>query len=72
MFTADKICDTMFQICPFKAPSVDGFPDRFFQRNWVILKEDITGNVKKLAAEGIMPEDINDTVIVHHSQRKLS
>jgi hypothetical protein len=33
-FTDDEISNDLFQIGPLKAPSVDGFPARFFQRNW--------------------------------------
>jgi hypothetical protein len=33
-FTDEEISDAMFQIGPLKAPGVDGFPARFYQRNW--------------------------------------
>jgi hypothetical protein len=34
-FSDDEISDALFQIGPLKAPGADGFPARFFQRNWV-------------------------------------
>lgn len=40
-FTDEEIGDALFQIGPLKAPGLDGFPARFFQRNWGLLKEDI-------------------------------
>jgi hypothetical protein len=30
----EEIGDALFQIGPLKAPGPDGFPTRFFQRNW--------------------------------------
>ena len=63
-FTENEISDALFQIGPLKAPGPDGFPARFYQRNWDILKEDVVGAVKKFFVDGIMPEGINDTTIV--------
>ena len=40
-FTDQEICDALFQMRPLKAPGPDGFPARFFQRNWGLIKEDI-------------------------------
>jgi hypothetical protein len=36
-FTDDEIGDALFQTGPLKEPGADGFPARFFQRNWGIL-----------------------------------
>ena len=33
-FSEEEIGDALFQIGPLKAPGPDGFPARFFQRNW--------------------------------------
>jgi hypothetical protein len=63
-FTDREIGDALFQIGPLKAPGVDGFPARFFQRNWGILKDEIIAAVKKFFQEGVMPSEINETVIV--------
>jgi hypothetical protein len=30
----EEIGDALFQMGPLKAPGSDGFPARFFQRNW--------------------------------------
>jgi hypothetical protein len=37
-FSDKEISDALFQIGPLKAPGPDGFPARFFQRNWGTLK----------------------------------
>jgi hypothetical protein len=36
----------------------------FFQRNWAILKGEVVAAIKGFFANGIMPQGINDTVIV--------
>jgi hypothetical protein len=40
-YSAEEISDALFQIGPLKAPGSDGFPARFFQRNWSVMREDI-------------------------------
>jgi hypothetical protein len=40
-FSELEISDAIFQIGPLKAPGPDGFPARFYQRNWGILKYEI-------------------------------
>ncbi|CAO2192714.1 unnamed protein product [Urochloa humidicola] len=64
VFSDDEISTALFQIGPLKAPGPDGFPARFFQRNWELLGEDIIRAVKIFFEEGRMPEGVNDTAIV--------
>ena len=63
-FTNEEISNAMFQIGPLKAPGPDGFPARFFQRHWAVMKDDIINAVKLFFASGVMPDGINSTVIV--------
>lgn len=63
-FTDEEISNAMFQIGPLKAPGPDGFPARFFQRHWAVMKDDIINAVKLFFASGVMPDGINSTVIV--------
>ena len=63
-FTDKEISDALFQIGPLKAPGPDGFPARFFQRNWEVLKENIIRVVNEFFKTGIMPEGVNETSIV--------
>jgi hypothetical protein len=41
-----EFSDALFQIGPLKVPGPDGFPRRFFQRNWSMVKEDIIRGVR--------------------------
>jgi hypothetical protein len=43
---------------------VDGFPARFYQRNWGVIKEEVINAVKLFFATGNMPVGVNDTAIV--------
>jgi hypothetical protein len=63
-FADEEISDAMFQIGPLKAPGVDGFPARFYQRNWGTIKEEIINAVKLFFVTGRMPDGVNDTAIV--------
>jgi hypothetical protein len=46
------------------APGPDGFPARFLQRNWGLLRDDIVKAVQRFFHDGIMPAEVNDTAIV--------
>jgi hypothetical protein len=55
--------DTNEELCkPFIGP--DGFPARFYQRNWDILKDEIIQGVLKFFETGLMPVGVNETSIV--------
>jgi hypothetical protein len=45
-FSEEDISDVLFQIGPLKAPGLDGFLARFFQRNWDVVKQDIIKAVR--------------------------
>ena len=63
-FTDDEISDALFQIGPLKAPGPNGFPARFFQRNWGVIKAEVISAVRAFFKDGIMPDQVNDTAIV--------
>lgn len=62
--TDEEIGDALFQIGPLKASGVDGFSAWFYQRNWDILKAEVTNAVKLFFVTGVIPEGVNDTAIV--------
>jgi hypothetical protein len=63
-FSEEEISDALFWIGPLKAPGPDGFPARFFQRNWDVVKQDVIKAVQKFFDMGQMPPGVNDTFIV--------
>jgi hypothetical protein len=63
-FTEKEISDALFQIGPLKAPGPDGFPARFLQTNWDLLKQEVVQAVQCFFSTGVMPEGVNYTVIV--------
>jgi hypothetical protein len=60
----DEIGDALFQIGPLKAPGPDGLPARFFQRNWGLLKKEVSAAIKLFFKDGNLPDDFNMTKIV--------
>jgi hypothetical protein len=46
-FTEEEISNALFQIGPLKAPGPDGFPARFFQWNWEVLRTDVIAAFKR-------------------------
>jgi hypothetical protein len=47
LFSVKVLSDALFHIGPLKAPGPDGFPARFYQKNWDVLKEEIIQGVLK-------------------------
>lgn len=54
----------LIQMGPSKAPGVDDFNTGFFQKHWVVLKEDVTTAVLGFLNGGDMPEEVNQTLLV--------
>jgi hypothetical protein len=63
-FTNDEIADALFQIDTLKAPGPDASLPAFFQRNWDVVKQDITKAVKNFFEMGNMPEGVNEIAII--------
>ena len=63
-FSEKEVSNALFQMGPLKAPGTDGFPARFYQHNWAVLKSEIIAAVLDFFVTGIMPEGVNDTAIV--------
>ena len=63
-YTNEEVKTALFQMFPTKAPGPDGFPARFYQQNWNVLREDVINGVLDFFERETLPEGINDTVIV--------
>ena len=63
-FTPEEISDALFQMRPLKAPGPDGFPARFFQRHWEVVKDAVIAAVQGFFRDGYLPPGVNDTAIV--------
>ena len=62
-FVAEEVCEAIHQMAPTKAPGPDGFSTGFFQKNWVIMGEEITRAVLNILNSGFMPSRLNETHI---------
>jgi hypothetical protein len=62
--TKDEIGDALFQIGPLKSPGPNGLPARFFQRNWRLLKKEVSAAIKLFFKDGSLPDDFNMTKTV--------
>lgn len=59
-----EISNALFQIGPLKAPSTDGFPTHFYQRNWEVQKKEIVDVVLEFFVSGVMRGAVNDVAVV--------
>jgi hypothetical protein len=58
------IPDAIFIIVPIKAPGPNGFYSILYQRNWELLRGDLTNVVAHFFAKRVMPMAVNDTSVV--------
>jgi hypothetical protein len=63
-FTDDEIGTALFQVGPLKASGLDGFPARFFQRNWELLSKDVITAIRGFFYSKKMSNDVNEAAIV--------
>ncbi|KAL9671743.1 hypothetical protein QQ045_009316 [Rhodiola kirilowii] len=63
-----EVQDALFQMCPTKAPGIDGYSALFFQKNWGLVKEKVTKSVLKMLNEGRLEEGklISDNILAAH------
>jgi hypothetical protein len=68
-FTEEEIGNALFQIGHLKTAGPDGFPSRFFQRNWETMKVHMIRGVKNVFSPGVMLAKVNETTIVLTQRR---
>lgn len=62
--TVEEVKFALFQMHPDKSPGLDGMTQRFFQRHWSIVGDDIVKMVKEFFSEGVILEGLNETNLV--------
>jgi hypothetical protein len=73
-YTEEEVRCALFQMAPSKAPGIDGFTAGFFQRHWLVVKDDIVLAILGFLNGGELPPRLNDTCItlipkVQHPQK---
>ncbi|CAM8916564.1 unnamed protein product [Rhodiola kirilowii] len=63
-YAESEIKTALFQLYPYKAPGLDGFPAGFFQKFWSTIKQDFIAACLSILYDGVIPPGINDTLIV--------
>ncbi|CAM8979923.1 unnamed protein product [Rhodiola kirilowii] len=63
-YTERDIYAAVHQLNPLKAPGLDGIPAEFLQRHWDILKTDFVQLCLSILNDGLIPSDLNNTLIV--------
>ncbi|KAL9685680.1 hypothetical protein QQ045_023131 [Rhodiola kirilowii] len=53
-----------FQLYPYKAPGLDGFPAGFFQKFWSTIKLDFIAACLSILNDAVIPQGTNETLIV--------
>ena len=60
----EEIRHALFQMRPFKAPGIDGFPAGFYQTQWQIVGDSFCSGIKDIFKAHNVPSEINKTLIV--------
>ncbi|KAL9687823.1 hypothetical protein QQ045_032230 [Rhodiola kirilowii] len=63
-YTERDIYAAVHQLAPGKAPGLDGIPAEFLQRHWDTVKTDFVSLCLTILNDGIIPADLNDTILV--------
>ncbi|CAM8887236.1 unnamed protein product [Rhodiola kirilowii] len=69
-YTELEVQDALFQMCPTKSPGLDGFSAIFYQKNWAVVREAVTGSVLKMLNDGAQEEELNKTLITLVPKKK--
>ncbi|KAL9669643.1 hypothetical protein QQ045_007190 [Rhodiola kirilowii] len=62
-FSEAEIREAIFQMCPTKAPGLDGFSALFYQKHWSMIKGNVSRQILRMLNNGALEEGINKTLI---------
>ena len=63
-FTRENIKKALFDVAPFKPPSIDGFRPGFYQNSWDVVGESLCKFVLYFINSGTLSKGTNDTLLV--------
>lgn len=63
LFTKEEIFEALAQMCPTKAPGLDGLPAAFFQKHWSSVNEGVVSTCLHILNEGGNLTLLNHTFI---------
>ncbi|KAK3189324.1 hypothetical protein Dsin_028885 [Dipteronia sinensis] len=63
IFTAEKVCKTVFDMALSKAPRPDGLPAGFYQNFWSTVGKNVTEGCLKCLQSGETVAYVNDTLV---------
>jgi hypothetical protein len=63
LFSNKEVGVAISQMAALKAPGLDGFTAKFFQKNWAMIGEEVRKTVFELNS-GVMPNALNKTNII--------
>lgn len=61
--SAEEVKIALFSMNPHKAPGIDGYNVYFYKKTWHIVGEELTQAVKNFFEDGVLPSELNETVI---------
>lgn len=59
----EEIKATLWSLKPFKAPSPNGLPARFFQNAWNIVGELVVNEISSIFQSRVMHANLNQTLV---------
>ncbi|KAL9691023.1 hypothetical protein QQ045_011440 [Rhodiola kirilowii] len=62
-YTESEVQEAVFQMCPTKAPGLDGFLALFFQKSWRLVRSKVSRNILQMLNEGRLEDGLNKTLI---------
>ncbi|KAL9661180.1 hypothetical protein QQ045_026002 [Rhodiola kirilowii] len=62
-YSEAEVREAVFQMCPTKAPGLDGFSALFYQKNWNLIKGKVSAQILRMLNNKRLEDGINRTLI---------